>query len=143
MTAGLLRSLVLASLVACGLEEWRNADVQLEIEGATLDTETPTRICVEGVGTRSKALKAGRLAYPGLPPEGELTVMVDALEDGDTGMDAVRIGRAGPVVFTENGLLTTPWQSCEGDCEPCRQEAALADPEDTRLLAVRFLGLER
>lgn len=130
-------------LTACGLEEWRNADLQLEVQGADLDTQATVRICVEEVGSRNKALKAGRLAFPGLPVDGALTVTVDALEAGDTGMDAVRTGRAGPVVFEDDGVQTIDWQDCEQDCEPCRQAASPAEPEQSRLLAVRFPGLER
>jgi hypothetical protein len=143
LSAGPVAALAALLLSACGLEEWRNADVQLEIQGASLDTQASVRVCVAEAGTRNKALKAGRVAFPGLPDEGALTVTVDAFESEDTGFDAVRIGRAGPVLFEENGLQTTDWQDCQEDCEPCRQEASPADPDQSRLLAVRFLGLER
>ncbi|MCK6502733.1 hypothetical protein L6R53_04935, partial [Myxococcota bacterium] len=72
-------------LPACEVEEWRNADLQLEVTGAQIDSETIIRVCVDGVGSRDHALGAGRVAYPGLPAAGALTVTVDALEAGDTG----------------------------------------------------------
>ncbi len=143
LSASLAGPLLALSLAGCGLEEWRNADLQLEVQGAVLDTQASMRVCVAEVGTRSGALKAGRLAYPGLPVEGTLTVVVDALEAGDTGIDAVRIGRAGPVDFEADGVQTVDWQDCTEDCEPCREAASPAEPEQSRLLAVRFLGLER
>lgn len=139
----MIPALLLAALAGCGLEDWRNADLQLEIEGASLDTRTLTRVCVSGLGARTGALKDGRLAYPGLPAEGAVELTVDALQAEDTGGDAVRIGRAGPVVFEAQTRLTVAWSPCEGDCPPCRESAAPAEEEPTRLLAVRFLGLER
>ena len=130
-------------LPACEVEEWRNADLQLEVTGAAIDSETIIRVCVDGVGTRDHALGAGRVAYPGLPAEGPLTVTVDALvEAEDTGQDAVLLGRAGPVVFDGSAHLEAAWVTCQDDCTPCRQASTEVDQEQNRLLGVRFQGLD-
>lgn len=147
MRVGLL---LLPALAACEVEDWRNADLQLDVTGADLVSTDLVKICVEGVGSRQVALGAGRAAYPGLPAEGALTVTVDALsaaEDtgsGDTGdSGTVRLGRAGPVEFDGLSLLETAWEPCQdGACEPCREAAVPVDETETRLLAVRFLGLD-
>lgn len=127
------------ALTACEVEEWRNADLQLDVLGAELDTTTLMRVCVDDVGSRDVALGAGRVAYPGLPPEGALTVTVDAIEAGDTGEDAVLLGRAGPITFDGDTLLEATWTACDTDCEPCRQAAVVVDDTATRLLGVRLV----
>lgn len=151
-TAGHLVALAAAGLLAggCEIEQWRNADLQLEVTGAALHSTDLVKVCVEDVGARTVALGAGRVGYPGLPLEGALTVTVDVLAEGqDTGLDddtgateAVRLGRAGPVTFDGTALIEAAWQPCEGDCTPCRQAAIAVDEADNRLLAVRFIGLD-
>lgn len=146
--AGLLAGLL---LVGCEVEEWRNADLQLEVVGAALDTQDIVRICIDDVGSRDVALGAGRVAYPGVPPEGAVTVTVDVLapdSSGDTGggdsgsSDAVRLGRAGPVSFETVAHAEVAWVACTDDCTPCRQADVEVGEGDTRLLAVRFQGLD-
>ena len=129
-------------LAGCEVEEWRNADLQLDVDAAALDSTTLIRVCVAGTGSRDHALGGGRVAYPGLPAEGALTVTVDALQAQDTGLDAVLLGRAGPVVFDGDDHLEATWAACEADCTPCREADATVDEQDNRLLAVRFLGLD-
>ena len=138
MTPRALLPLLLA-LTACQVEEWRNADLQLDVLDAQLDTTTLMRVCVDGVGVRDGAVGANRLAYPGLPADGPLTVTVDALDAGDTGQDAIRLGRAGPVTFDGDVLLQATWTPCDTDCEPCRQAGVAVDESATRLLGVRMV----
>jgi len=127
----------------CEVEQWRNADLQLDITGASLDTEDVVRVCIDGVGSRDAALGAGRVAFPGVPATGTVTVTVDVLAPGaDTGSDAVRLGRVGPVDFSTASYLEQPWQACEGDCSPCREATVATDDTEGRLLAVRFVGLD-
>ncbi|RME21332.1 MAG: hypothetical protein D6798_18400 [Deltaproteobacteria bacterium] len=147
-TIGLLCPLL---SIACEVEEWRNADLQLDITGAELDSEDIIRICIDGTGSRDAALGAGRVAFPGIPATGTVTVTVDALapgtDSGDSadsgdGAESVRLGRVGPVDFTATGYIEQAWQPCEGDCSPCRQATVGVDDADSRLLAVRFVGLD-
>ncbi|MCB9780852.1 MAG: hypothetical protein H6742_19950 [Alphaproteobacteria bacterium] len=132
-------------LWGCAVEDWRNADLQLEIAGVDPGTQAIVRTCVDGVGSRDAALGAGRVAFPGLPTDGDLTVTVDVLETADTGSDATRSGRAGPITFSGDVIVQqAAWTACDdADCPPCREAAA---PVDTgaagRLLAVRFLAAE-
>lgn len=130
-------------LAGCAVEDWRNADVQLDVRGAALVSTDVVKMCVAGVGTREVALGADRAAFPGLPGQGALEVTVDVLAEAeeDTGGGAgVRLGRAGPVVFDGEVLLETTWEPCvEGDCTPCREPSAPVDGADSRLFAVRFL----
>ncbi|NOY26827.1 MAG: hypothetical protein GXP62_13220, partial [Oligoflexia bacterium] len=70
--------------------------------------------------------------------DGDLTVTVDTLNAGDTGSDAVLLGRAGPVSFDGPVALDATWTACTTDCTPCRETDVAVDSSDTRLLAVRF-----
>ena len=131
--------LLLLTLAACEVEQWRNADLQLEVQDAALDSSTLIRMCVAGVGSRDVALGAGATAYPGLPDAGPVVLTVDALVEGeDSGSPAVRLGRAGPVTFEDELRLEVAWEDCTEDCEPCRETSVLVEDAQTRLLAVRF-----
>jgi len=134
--------LVALILTACDVEDWRNADLQLDIEGASLGSvpdEVVGRICIDDVGRTEDALQTGRLAFPGLPAGQPLTVTVDTLDDAT---DETRTGRAGPVILGADApYLVSAWEPCEGDaCAACTAEGALAQAgEDDWLLAVRFV----
>lgn len=140
MTRG--RALLAAALLGgCGLEEWRNADLQLDVTDASLGDhpdETRVRICVEGAGNAEEALGAGRLGFPGLPAGEPLQVTVDTLSDED---EEIRTGRAGPVTLGEGQpYAELAWEACEEGCAACRAEGQLAAADEADwLLAVRFL----
>lgn len=123
-------------LGACGLEEYRNADLQLDVVGAPASDEDRVRICVSGVGNREQALGAGRLAFAGLPAGEAAEVTVDLLDaEGEA-----RLGRAGPVVLdADEPWARTGWQDCTEDCVACvaSGERAPAGEADW-LLAVRL-----
>ena len=117
-----------AGLSGCSVEEWRSADLQLDITDSDLSDEVRIRICVDGHGVHAGALKAGRLAFAGLPVTGPLQVRVDALEDrgSDTGESVeslVRSGRAGPSELSgDDPYQTVPWTPCsaeDSDCTVC------------------------
>ena len=119
------------------MEDWRNADLQVDITGAAWDDEVVARVCVGGVGAVEEAIGAGRVAFPGLPADGRYTVTIDTLsEDG-----GARTGRASPGVLEESQpYIAAEWIACAGeDCAPCEAEGALAAPGAADwLLAVRF-----
>lgn len=132
--------LLAPALAGCALEEYRNADLQLDVLGASLGErpdETRVRICVDGAGNAEEALGAGLLAFPGLPRGEALVVTVDTLAEG---ADETRSGRAGPVTLGEaTPWAELPWEPCEGDCAACTATGALAaEGEPDWLLAVRF-----
>lgn len=129
-------------LSGCDVEDWRNADLQLDIQDAALG-ETPDevvgRICVDGVGQTEDALQTGRLGFPGLPAGQALDVIVDTL---DAATDETRTGRAGPVTLSADAAyLVATWEPCEGDaCAACTASGTLAEAgEEDWLLAVRFV----
>ena len=125
------------ALPSCVTEEWRSADLQLDVTGTDWDTEERVRLCVEGVGIQEEALAAGRVGFTGLPEDIEITLTVDILEDSGAGGAGVRRGRAGPISFTEGVWQAAEWEDCEGDCPGCTASGARA-ASDGRLLAVRF-----
>lgn len=125
------------ALPSCVTEEWRSADLQLDVTGTDWDTEERVRLCVEGVGIQEEALAAGRVGFTGLPEDIEITLTVDILEDSGAGGAGVRRGRAGPISFTEGVWQAAEWEDCEGDCPGCTASGDRA-ASDGRLLAVRF-----
>ena len=129
---GLLLTVVLGG---CGLEEWRNADLHLDILGAALSDEDRVRLCVEGVGHRDQALGAGRVAFTGLPAGEPAVVTVEHLaEDGGS------LGRAGPVELDGSAVVEVDWASCEDSCTPCEADGErAADGASDWLLGVRFV----
>lgn len=128
-------------LSACVVEEWRNADLHVDVTGADwTDTDT-VRLCVAGVGPQEEALGAGRVGYPGIPTDGAPRSLIIDLMDPDPDTDDRRLGRAGPIALTTD----TPWQevamvSCDTEpCGGCTAQGERADPDDLSwLLAVRF-----
>lgn len=145
-----------ALLAACTREEWRNADLQLEVPSPLPAQADQVRLCVDGVRHRTVGAGGERYALPGLPASQDALVTVDVLvapadaESADTGSaEALCVARAGPVtlgaarpwaeaelaVFTEGG----DDESCPACPEPCTSLAAGENAEeDTWLLAVRF-----
>jgi hypothetical protein len=127
--------LLAVAMGGCGLEEWRNADLHLDIRGASLVDEDRVRLCVEGVGHRDQALGAGRVAFTGLPAGEPAMVTVEHLsEDGGS------LGRAGPVELDGSGVVETEWAPCEEVCTPCEVDGERAeDGAADWLLGVRFV----
>jgi hypothetical protein len=131
-------SLLIGLLAGCATEEWRSADLQLDISGTDWDTEERARLCVEGVGILEEALAAGRIGFTGVPDDIAVTLTVDILTDADDSDGAgVRRGRAGPVSFAEGDWQAAEWEACEGDCPACTTSGERAS-FGGRLLAVRF-----
>ena len=122
---------------ACVVEEWRNADVHLDVIGSDLHDEDRVRICVEGIGNREQALGAGRLAFSGLPLGSPVVVVVDALGE----QEESRRGRVGPVELDEeNPWAEAVWNICEDGCQACAAEGELVREGDGDwLLGIRFL----
>ena len=133
--------LLALALGGCGLEEWRNADLQVDVRGAELGLhpdEARVRICVDGVGDMEEARGAGRLGFPGLPAGQPLVVTVDTLSDEDE----LRGGRAGPVTLGEDQpYADLDWELCQGaDCAACQAEGELAATDEADwLLAVNMV----
>ena len=138
-------ALALLLLPACTVEEWRNADLQLDVSGADWGGYDRARICVAGVGQHEAALGAGKLAFTGLPAGAPLAVTVDLLaESEDTASGAgVRVGRAGPIDLSADApWAKTGWEECDpadDACDACAASGDLAAAGDPSwLLAVRF-----
>lgn len=140
--------------VACGREEWRNADLQLDIDAPVPTGTGEVRVCVQGQGIRTVGAAGDLYAVPGLVAGGDVSVTVDALSLSGEGAGVV-LGRCGPVDLGPG----TPWRRepwmTWGDStqdtsdtgalvpapEPCTASGSFApDEEDSWLLAVRFLG---
>ena len=131
-------SLLALLLIGCTTEEWRNADLQLDIFGASWDTEERARLCVEGVGILEEAMAAGRIGYTGVPDDIEVILTVDLLDDDDTSGVGKRRGRAGPISFADGDWQGVDWEACEGDCPACTSGGDDRAQAGGRLLAVRF-----
>jgi len=151
---------VLAATGCPAAEEWRNADLQVDVRADLPDGAARVRICVDGAGSRTQG--AGPVAYavPGVPMDGPAVVTADVLAvrtgtgpwDEDTGGAGYQVmARGGPVTLD----AATPWAEValeafvaegadpEADCPecpaPCTTSGAFADDEeDSWLLAVRF-----
>ena len=66
-------------LTGCAREEYRNADLQIDILAAQPGHADRIRICVDGVRTRTVGAGGGRYAVPGLKVDSAVTVSVDVL----------------------------------------------------------------
>ena len=135
------RRLILQALLlaGCTTEEWRNADHQLDIFGASWDTEERARLCVEGVGILEEAMAVGRIGYTGVPEDIEVVLTVDLLDEDDTSGAGLRRGGAGPISFADGDWQGVDWQVCEGDCPACTTSGDARTAAGGQLLAVRFL----
>jgi hypothetical protein len=125
-------------LAGCTTEEWRNADLQLDIFGASWDTEERARLCVEGVGILEEAMAAGRIGYTGVPDDIEVVLTVDLLDGDDTSSAGLRQGRAGPISFADGDWQGVDWTVCDGDCPACTSGGDARADAGGLLLAVRF-----
>jgi hypothetical protein len=143
-------------LFGCAREEYRNADLQLDILAPQPAWADRVRVCVEGVRARTFGAGAGRYAVPGLPV-GELAevtvqVIVEAQDPaGETGLEQliaagstarVSLSESTPWLETELELYAHSAQEaldCTGCPEPCHTDTQAAESEEESwLLATRF-----
>ena len=152
MRRALLTVCALAGLVGCEAEEYRNADLQLDIQAALPSAAEQVRICVEGVGSHSAGAGGDRYGFAGIPRTEAIQVTADVLvEQGDdSGQPTMMaIARATDValsaespyrvveleVFSSEGAASCA--SCPVGCDP---EGSIAgEEEESWLLAVRFM----
>lgn len=151
------RALPLALLLThCAREEYRNADLQLDIDAPLPAVADRVRICSEGVRSRTMGAGGERYALPGLPMDQPAEVVVDVLAEiddagqDDTGGDAlisvartvrVTLGASEPYLHTTLETFATTdeeIETCEACLEPCRTSTAAPTEEDSWLLTVRF-----
>lgn len=138
----LILALVALLLSACAVEQWRNADLQLDVAGAGLSDEDIVRVCVVGSGQYEQAVGAGRIAVPGLPADEPAMVEVHlvqaAADSGATTADS--FGHAGPVALDAGtSYAEVSWAEAveaEALCEDGWGPVPTGQP--SWLLAVRF-----
>jgi hypothetical protein len=125
---------------ACA-DDWRTADLQLDVTGAGLSDEDAVRVCVTGVTVHEEALGAGRVAVTGLPLEGELEIRVSAFS-GDDEDRVSAIGGAAGRLSDEAPYASVPFEACAAGCEPCvvQGDGRVAEGEAARVLVLRFDG---
>jgi hypothetical protein len=128
---------------ACAVEEWRNADLQLDVRGAAVHDEDLVRICVEGVGILEQAAGAGRLGFTGIPQGEDVAITVDLVAQVDTAGVGTWGYRVGPALLgADPAYLEVDAAPCaEGeDCALCATAGERApEGQPDWLLAVRFL----
>ncbi len=122
-------------MAGCASHDWRNADLQIDVDGLQVSDEDRVRICVEGAGQREQAVGAGRLTFPGLPSDGVLRIWVDLMDESK------RAARAGPTRLGGDTIYAElQWNACAADCPPCEDGGkGPSEGADNRLLAVRLL----
>ncbi len=144
-------------LFGCTREEYRNADLQLDILAPQPSWADRVRICAEGVLTRTMGAGDGSYALPGLPADRPVTVavqlLVDPLGEGtdDTGHDGpllagstAWVGLSGDTPWLEADLeLFAHSAQAARDCvecpPPCQTENyPAASEEESWLLVTRF-----
>jgi len=125
---------LLLALGACAQPTWRNADLQIDVEGLSVADEDRVRICVTGAGQRELAVGAGTMTFPGLPASDELEIVI-SLMDAESAAAS-----AGPTVLGgEARYAQLNWMECAETCSPCEDEAkGASSTANNRLLAVRF-----
>jgi len=139
---------LVAFAVGCGVEEWRNADLQLDVSSDLPDTAEQVRVCVDGAGVRELGAAAvGRFAVPGVPTDRPAIVTVQVLAAGseDTALSdsgGQVIGQAGPVTLEADApYASTAYNDYTGGASPalCEVSGSFAgEEEESWLLAVRF-----
>ena len=135
-----------AYLAGCGVEEWRNADLQLDVLSALPDTAEQVRVCVDGAGVRELGAAAvGRFAVPGVPMSRPAIVTVQVVvSGGEDTADAQPqiIGQAGPVTLEADApYASTAYNDYTAGEGPslCEVTGSFAEEEEESwLLAVRF-----
>jgi hypothetical protein len=129
---------LLALLLGC-TEEWRNADIHIDVIGADwIDTDA-VRLCLQGSGVHEQALGAGRVGFTGIEVGAAGPLRVDILDPDD---DTRIIGHAGPVALSADvPWQVVDWEACsEAGCDPCTSEGRrVEEGTPSWLLSVRFL----
>ncbi len=147
---------VLGLVSACSHEDYRNADLQLDILAPLPSAAERVRICVEGARSRTAGAGGERYALPGLTVGQDAPVTVDVLvvdpatQDDTALVSLITIARSRAVTLTSD----QPYLSTELDvyadsaddamaCSDCPQACGTvidaADPEDESwLLTARF-----
>jgi len=123
-------------VLGCMPVDHRAADLQLDLPGSQPPEADIVRVCVEGVGYRDFGARlSGRFTMTGLPVGEPAQVQVDVYDSDET----LLVSGQGLV---QDYLLGIRLDCAAGAvCEPCLDEGGPApDPEDSWLLAVRFLG---
>lgn len=157
LRSGPLLLIALLLLSSCTREEYRNADLQLDILGALPAHADRVRICVEDLRSRTVGAGGDRYAVPGLPSGEPATVVVDALVEGagaeDSGLvELITVARSAQVTLSAD----VPWletelevfadsteqaQACVDCPTACGTTATAAETEEESwLLTVRFQG---
>lgn len=129
---------LLALLLGC-MEEWRNADVHVDVTGAAWTDTDPVRLCLQDSGVHEQALGAGRVGFTGIAVGVSGPLTVDILDPGD---DSRALGRAGPIEISEDvPWQSVDWQDCgEAGCDACTSEGRrVEEGSPSWLLSVRFL----
>lgn len=126
-----------AMLLGC-TEEWRNADIQVDIEGAEWADTDVVRVCLDGFGVLEQALGAGRVALTGVAvgTDGELNIDILAEEGTEQ-----RQGRAGPIWLGDGpSWQEVTWEPCtQPPCTACTGSGQrVSDDVDSWLVALRF-----
>ncbi len=146
MRRALCCAVFFAFLGGCGVEEWRNADLQLDVSSTLPDAAEQVRVCVDGAGVRELGAAAvGRFAVPGVPTDRPAIVTVQVLAAGneDTAdSQAQIIGQAGPVTLEAAApYASTAYNDYTAGEGPslCEVTGSFAEEEEESwLLAVRF-----
>ncbi len=121
-------------LAGCAGPEWRNADLQIDVEGMAISDEDRVRVCVEGAGQREQTVGSGTVSFPGLPTDQDLRIWVDLVDTEE------RAARAGPTrLSSDTEYAVLKWQDCSEDCPICEDPGKGAEKgEESLLLAIRF-----
>lgn len=123
--------LALLLLTACARTEHTPVDVAVDVLAELpLDAEH-VRVCVSEGPLRSFGPGDGRYALPGLQPDVDPEVTVQALDDSLT-----VLGQAGPALVPA-GYAALEW-TWEGELVRCEGQDIVDDEEDAWVLGVRF-----
>ena len=133
---GRLSALGWVMAIGCGPGDRRQADLQLDVAGASLIDTDWIRVCVEDALIHETPLGDGRVAIPGLPAEGALQVSVHAISAEESS------GKTEPTLLdTQTPWAEVNWNTCSTPCTPCniekRSDQKSVDSE--RLLSIHFI----
>ena len=142
----------------CAREEYRNADLQLDIRAIQPAIADRVRLCVEGVRTRTVGAGGGRYAVTGLPMGQPAVVAVDVLVEAQGGTtddrgleELITVASTGWVSMSASQTwleaeleLYAESEQAAQDCADCPQPCttstnAAETEEESWLLAARFL----
>ena len=123
-------------LLAC-TDDWRYADIQLDISRANWQRESRIRTCVQDQQSHESALQAGRVAMDFLNVPLKLTVqLIPPVGEGDSASHQITES------IDSVGYHRTEWVACEPiDCPPC--QVIVGNEQGSELLAIRLDPDER